>query len=71
MATFLDDLAKTAGITSDEIAANLVARLDGIPMGRMAQPEETAELVYFLVSSRASYITGADYHIDGGNYPVV
>jgi len=71
MAKFLDDLAKTAGITSDEMAANLMARLGGIPMGRMAQPEETAELVYFLVSSRASYITGADYHIDGGNFPVV
>jgi len=71
MATFLADLAKNAGITVEEMTNNLMARLGGIPMGRMAEPEETAELVYFLVSPRASFITGANYHIDGGNFPVV
>ena len=71
MATFLTDLAKSAGITVEEITSNLMARLGGIPMGRMAEPEETAELVYFLVSPRASFITGANYHIDGGNFPIV
>lgn len=71
MATFLTDLAKSAGITVEEMTSNLMARLGGIPMGRMAEPEETAELVYFLVSPRASFITGANYHIDGGNFPIV
>lgn len=71
MATFLTDLAKNAGITVEEMTDNLMARLGGVPMGRMAEPEETAELVYFLVSPRASFITGANYHIDGGNFPVV
>jgi NAD(P)-dependent dehydrogenase (short-subunit alcohol dehydrogenase family) len=37
----------------------------------MAEPKETAELVYFLVTPRASYITGTNYHIDGGNFPVI
>jgi NAD(P)-dependent dehydrogenase (short-subunit alcohol dehydrogenase family) len=71
MSTFLDDLARQAGISSEEMTQNLFNRVGGVPLGRMAQPEETAELVYFLVSPRASYITGANYFIDGGNFPVV
>jgi NAD(P)-dependent dehydrogenase (short-subunit alcohol dehydrogenase family) len=53
------------------MTTKLMERLGGIPMGRMAEPEETAELVYFLVSPAASFITGANYIIDGGNFPVV
>jgi NAD(P)-dependent dehydrogenase (short-subunit alcohol dehydrogenase family) len=71
MTTFLTDLAKSANITVDEMTSNLMQRLGGIPLGRMAEPEETAELVNFLVSPRASFITGANYVIDGGNLPVV
>lgn len=36
------------------------------PLGRVAQPEEIAELIAFLASDRASWITGATYSIDGG-----
>jgi NAD(P)-dependent dehydrogenase (short-subunit alcohol dehydrogenase family) len=36
------------------------------PMGRVAQPEEIAELIAFLASERASWITGVTYSIDGG-----
>ncbi|MEW2134156.1 glucose 1-dehydrogenase [Streptomyces sp. NPDC005435] len=35
-------------------------------VGRVAQPEEIAELVGFLASDRAAYITGTTVHIDGG-----
>ena len=38
--------------------------LDGIPLGRMGQPEEVAEAVAFLVS--AGYITGEILRVDGG-----
>jgi 2-keto-3-deoxy-L-fuconate dehydrogenase len=36
------------------------------PIGRMARPEEVADLALFLCSEEASFITGSDYPIDGG-----
>jgi NAD(P)-dependent dehydrogenase (short-subunit alcohol dehydrogenase family) len=36
------------------------------PIGRMGTPEEVAELVAFLCSDAASFITGSNYAIDGG-----
>jgi len=37
-----------------------------VPLGRIADPEEVSELVTFLCSDKASYITGQGYIIDGG-----
>ncbi len=42
--------------------------LEQIPVGRMGQPEEVADVVSFLISSRAAYITGETLHINGGMY---
>ncbi len=36
------------------------------PLGRVGQPEEVAELIFFLASPSAGWITGASYSIDGG-----
>jgi NAD(P)-dependent dehydrogenase (short-subunit alcohol dehydrogenase family) len=38
----------------------------GMPMGRMAEPEEVAALIAFLASDQAGYITAQDISIDGG-----
>lgn len=50
----------TAGFSGEE------ALIKSIPMGRMGLPEEVAELALFLVSDKASYITGEVIRVDGG-----
>jgi glucose 1-dehydrogenase len=42
------------------------ALLKEIPLHRMAQPEEVAQLALYLASDAAAYVTGATYFIDGG-----
>ncbi|MGD9734385.1 MAG: glucose 1-dehydrogenase [Solirubrobacterales bacterium] len=39
---------------------------EGLPLGRLAEPEEIAAMVAFLVSEDASFVTGAEYRVDGG-----
>ena len=56
------------------IQTDMTAELDEkelsklIPMGRFGKVQEVAELVSFLASEKASYITGEVIHINGGIY---
>ena len=42
------------------------AGAEGIPMGRIGEPEEVADAVVYLASERATFITGASLLVDGG-----
>ena len=56
-------LAERRGVTSEEAAAQIVADM---PLGRMGRPEEIADVVVFLASDRASFVTGTAIAVDGG-----
>jgi NAD(P)-dependent dehydrogenase (short-subunit alcohol dehydrogenase family) len=46
--------------------ADLFAKGDNIPMGRIGMPEDMVEAAYFLLSDDASFITGQDIRVNGG-----
>jgi NAD(P)-dependent dehydrogenase (short-subunit alcohol dehydrogenase family) len=62
-------LAEQAGTDYEGGKQIIMKSLGGIPLGRPAKPEEVADLIAFLVSPRASSITGTEYVIDGGTVP--
>jgi NAD(P)-dependent dehydrogenase (short-subunit alcohol dehydrogenase family) len=71
MSSFIDNYAAEYGITVEEMNKNIMSRVGGVPMGRMAEPGEIAELVNFLVSPAATFLTGTNYIVDGGALPVI
>lgn len=55
-----------AGFSPDDAEAAKENLTKDIPLGRYASPENIADLVLFLASDDSSFITGAQYRIDGG-----
>jgi NAD(P)-dependent dehydrogenase (short-subunit alcohol dehydrogenase family) len=60
------EIHKRGGMTEEEYEAFLEHSKSTHPLGRVGQATEIAELIFFLASDRASWITGATYSIDGG-----
>ena len=67
----MERLAESSGISIEEATKGVMDSLGGIPMGRPAEPQDVAELVGFLVSPRAAYLSGTEYVIDGGTIPTI
>ncbi len=59
------------GMDENGTRQQILDALGGIPIGRLAKPEEVADLVTFLASSRAASIHGTEFVIDGGTIPTV
>ncbi len=69
--TIATELARSAVLTSDEARARILSRT---PMKRLGEPAEIADVVAYLLSDAASYVTGEIVVVDGGrmtlNYTV-
>ncbi len=59
-------MTRTPGVPPQAASAVFEQMAAGTPMGRIGQPEEVAATVLFLASDQASYITAAEFHVDGG-----
>lgn len=60
------EIHRRGGMSDEQYAAFLEHSKQTHPLGRVGEASEVAELICFLASSRASWITGVTYSIDGG-----
>lgn len=64
----LAEQAESEGISSEEAEASFIREnRPNIVVGRAGAAEETAAVVAFLASERASFVTGSNYRVDGGS----
>jgi 3-oxoacyl-[acyl-carrier protein] reductase len=61
-----ETMREWAAITGQSEAEVRAERVAKIPLGRMGRAEEVGDVVAFLASDRASFVTGAAWHVDGG-----
>jgi NAD(P)-dependent dehydrogenase (short-subunit alcohol dehydrogenase family) len=62
------NLHRRSGMDPERYAAFLEHSKTTHPLGRVGRPEEVADLILFLASDKAGWITGASHAIDGGRH---
>lgn len=60
--------AVAPGCVKTDMAKNLGHDVKMVPIGRLAEPEDIADTVFFLASDQSSYITGATIDVNGGMF---
>jgi len=65
------EIIEMTGMSAKDAKQEIIRMLGSLPLGRPGRPEEIAELVCFLSSPRAGFISGVDYLVDGGTVPTI
>ncbi|WP_029269922.1 SDR family oxidoreductase [Flavobacterium sp. KJJ] len=60
------EIMKKVGLNEEEVTALMSAIVDKIPLKQMGTAEDVAKMVSYLSSDKATFITGADFIMDGG-----
>jgi len=64
-------IMRDSAVSKADAEAILLEVIGGVPLGRPGTAVEVAHVVAFLVSDAASYVTGSEYTVDGGNNQVL
>jgi NAD(P)-dependent dehydrogenase (short-subunit alcohol dehydrogenase family) len=67
----MNEIVEMTGMAMEEAKREILKMLGGLPLGRQGRVEEIAEIMCFLASDRAGFISGLDCIVDAGTIPTV